>query len=444
MLRFVILVAGVLASTGCRAAPFDDYTIVQKALIAQNADVSTLEAARRIFPEEQKFLSGLKVAIDDTARGQAVLNLSGKYSSAYFDFIRLSASADVLADFMSKELASMKSALVGSRTYQADTLSWGWSNIARAAILAYQRTGEQRFIDMYKQSVVWAFDNLDSAKSITGDDLLGVDGWSLVDGGVAKRDVTTVGRITAPIIEMANVTEGDERINLEDRTKFKEYADRAVDILGSYLGAQIIEGKRRYFMFPWAAGGKEPANHMAAFAEACAFAYKRTREKRFRGFVEGFVEFFRSSVTVGVDGAYTWPYQVGAAKEHQEYFWKASVVVTAMISIHGSGIYLQERDVRGLANAFDNYVVGEFYAVNAYMGPERSYLTGYNSYRLGYANGLLFPQFILLNEWRRGTKDKVLNTIASRPDLFPTGFFLHSSDAIPYAYLLPTIERSSK
>lgn len=437
MVRVIALVAlFMVAATGCFAAPFDDYTKVQKALISYSVDQTTVDAARSVFPGHDGFFKKLEALAKVDAMGSRAMLVSGKYSEAYFEFIKMPARPDVLADFMARELEYMRPALTKGTGYQGSMLSWSWSYIARAAVTAYQRTGHHRFMQIYLDSVPWVFDNLDSTRPGDQSGKIGEDGWSLVDGGVDKRDVTTVGRVTSPIIQMAIVAKDDDRLSQEERDRIATDARRAIDILRPYLKSQVVEGKVRYFRFPWT-GKHEAMNHMAAFAESCAFAYKMTGEAEFRIFVEGFFEYFRAHVTVGEDGSYSWPYQVRDEGQHEEFFWKGAITVTSLINIHAAGIYLQDRDVRGIANSFDNYVMGQFYAINAYMGHQKFYMTGYNSYRLGSSSGVLFSHFIFLDEWRPGTKEKVLTAVASRNDLFPMGLFIHSSDALPYAYMLP-------
>lgn len=423
-------------STTCYASIFGDYTSIQKDLVAQDVNQDTVTIAQRLYPDQTEFISSLKDIIEFDHDSPNSLLLSGKYSNSYFMFINLPANPDLLFSFMATRIDYMRPSLTRNTGYQGDYLSWGWSNIARASVIAYQRTGERRFLDMYFETTPWVFNNLDSSRPDDHSGKIGDDGWSLIDNGVAKRDITTAGRITAPIIQMALATKDDTRISNEDRKKIYEYAEKSVEILRPYLKDQIIEGNIRYHLFPWT-GEHEAINHMAAFAEACAFAYKLTGDKEFLDYAAGFLEYFRSKVVVGENGTYSWPYQVLPTDQHDEPFWKGSVTVPAIINIHESGIYIKDEDARGIANSFDNYVVGQFYTINANMSEDKFYLTGYNSYRLGYSIGLGFPQFIFLEEWRPGTKDKVLTAIASRTDLFPTGFFIHDSDAVPYAYMLP-------
>lgn len=437
MPRFSSLVLSFfLVSTICYASSFDDYTSIHKDLIAYNVDRNTVDIARKLYPDQGKFITSLNDIIDFAAKDPGSMLLSGKYSKSYFEFIKLPANSDVLASFMRSRIDYMRPALTSGKGYQADYLSWGWSNIARASALAYKRTGERRFLDMYLETVPWAFSNLDSTRADDHSGKIADDGWSLIENGVAKREVTTAGRITAPIIEMAIITKEDLQISQTEKAKIQEYAQKSIDILRPYLKHQIVKGEIRYHLFPWT-GEHEAINHMAAFAESCAFVYKLTGDNEFREYAKGFLEYFKSVVAVDESGAFSWPYQVLPKDQYDELFWKGAVTVPAIINMHASGVYITDREATGIANSFDNYVIGKFYAINANMSADEFHVTGYNSYHLGHSIGLGFPQFIFLEEWRPGTKDKVLTAIASRTDLFPTGFFIHDSDAVPYAYMLP-------
>lgn len=48
---------------------------------------------------------------------------------------------------------------------------------------------------------------------------------------------------------------------------------------------------------------------------------------------------------------------------------------------------------------------------------------------------------MLLDAWEPAVRDTILDTVAARPDVFPSGLLLHVSDAVAYAHMLrfPTL-----
>jgi hypothetical protein len=260
-------------------------------------------------------------------------------------------------------------------------------------------------------------------------------GWSLKDRGKRGREITYVGRILAPVIELGAIAQEDNHLNSELRKSAIELATKAVLILKPYLDEQVVEGSQRYFRNLWT-GEHDAINHIATFARACALAFKFSRVPEFQHFAVGFRAYFLAKISVGSNGAYSWPYQVLPNGQHAEPFWKGALTVDALTRMHEIGIELGGEDQGGLVGAFTQLVVRDSYTIHAYLDTRYFPVTAYNSLHLGYSNGILFTPFIVLDRWAPDVRKIILEAVASRRDLFPRGLLLHPSDGIAYAHML--------
>lgn len=415
------------------------YDSIQRALVAQAVTVETQKCAQQIFPKQGKFLTKLNTLRHDTeVDPDFLLGLDGKYDKAYFDFMKMPASKDVLYEFLVHQQALLVRTLA-HQPFPASDLSWGWSNLAQAAIEAYRQTKEKRFVEIFlagaKIAMVHTDDKMGIVDSFGQENLTG---WSINTAGKSGREITTVARIASPMIEMALVTRDDKSLPQEQLDELTSLAKRATEILKPYLGKQQSDGNQRYFLNLWS-GEQDAINHMAAFAQACVFAYDLTKDVDFLNAAVGFRSYFMAHVTeVQGDGflAYTWPYQVLPSGQYEEPFWKGAVTVPALIKMNQNGVEIDGRSQGALVASFKHLIIRKFYGINGYISERDFPLSGYNSHDLGYSNGVGFTQYVLLDEWASDIRDIVLTAIASRRDLFPRGFLMYSSDAIGYAHML--------
>jgi hypothetical protein len=401
--------------------------------------VETQKCAQQIFPKQTRFLTKLNTLRRDTeVDPDFLLGLDGKYDKVYFDFIKLPASTDVLYQFLVHQQALLERTLV-HQPFPASDLSWGWSNIAQAAVEAYRQTKEKRFVDIYlagaKIAMAHTDDNMGIVDSFGQEKLIG---WSIDADGKPGREITTVGRITSPIMEMALLSQDDETLSDEQADELNDLADHSAEILKPYLEKQQKVGNQSYFLNLWT-GEQDAINHMAAFAQACVFAYDLTKDVDFLNAAVGFRAYFMAHVMeVQGDGflAYTWPYQVLPSGQYEEPFWKGAVTVPALIKMNQNGVETDGRSQGALVGSFKHLIIKRFYGINGYISQRNFPLSGYNSHDLGYSNGVGFTQYVMLDEWASDIRNIVLTAIAARRDLFPRGLLMYSSDAIGYAHML--------
>jgi hypothetical protein len=439
-----IALPAVVMMVGANAEATDAYQCydsLQRSLVASRLAAPDLECAKQIFRDQSKFLKELSDLFSSDLQTGLLEDIN--YSSVYADFIKLPAKADVLFSYLASQ-QELHDVVARGAKYPADSLAWGWSNLAEAEIAGYRATKEVRFIDLFLRGADVAMENTDGKRGI--EDSFGqreLQGWSFISSDKPGREETTVGRVISPMIEMALVASADASLDEDRKIKVGKLADQGLNILRPYLRKQKIDGSERYFTSLWT-GEDDAINHMAAFAQACAYAYKFSNENEFHECVAGFMSYFTAHVTEsyisnasgGKSLVYSWPYQVLKTGAYPEMYWKGAVTVPAIVSFSDVGFDIDGRIKGALVGSFESLIVRKGYTMNAYIADNNFPVTGYNSYFQGYSIGVGFTPYILLDRWSREVRTIALNMVAFRRDLFPRGLLMHSSDAIAYAHML--------
>lgn len=446
MLKLITVAIAVLFCGSASAGDyFSKYKAIQKDLIAQRVTQATIDAAEILFPEEPKFIESLKTLAgysESSARTNYLMTTAANLK-VYFEFTKLPANADVLYDFVDEQQTNLEASIKSSPASAGQFVAWGISYALRANLNAFKATRETRFLDLFIRGARVAFANTDNALNLKDDfghdDLMG---WGLVSADKRGREMTAAGMVVTPILELDLLIKNDPTIDSQRKAEIARMAATSVMTVKSYLGQQIIDGPRRYFRNEWS-GEQDAINHLAAFAQAAAVAYKLTGDTAFKDSAEGFLAYFLSNVRKvttqpGDKIAYAWPYQVVPTGQHDEQFWKGAITISSLVTMHEYGITVPQEARVGILISFFRLVLRPHYALNGYVSDFNFPITSYNSLALGYSNGLLFSYYMLLDKWDASVRNTVLETVASRPDVFTMGLLMHISDAVAYSHMLTT------
>lgn len=421
-------------------APLESYNDIQKDLLSRRISQGTVEAVFSLFPKERDFQEKIGALEKLAALKPDPMELDVACREAYFAFIKLPASKEVLYQLLAEQdLALAKGDMTSD---PGSSLAWGWAYAAEAEIDAFMATFDLRYIDMFLRGARQAFANTDrefGRKDSFGRENL--DGWSLNEPGRPGREITLPARIIAPMIHLALEIRDYKEFDGKRKQEILSFAERGIAILKPYLAEQGIDGDQRYFRNLWS-GEHDAINHMAAVAEASMLAFQYGGDPAFRDFSVGFENYFIARTTpmkteIGCM-ALSWPYQVLPKDQYEEQFWKAAMTLPALVYLDQSGLKLKEDDRVGLLWSVLGLVIRQNRSINQFIGNMDLRVTGgrETSERMGYSRGLLFTHLIALDVWEPAVRDTILDTVAARPDVFPNGLLLHVSDAVAYAHML--------
>jgi hypothetical protein len=361
-----------------------------------------------------------------------------RHRELYFAFILAKPHKDVLYDYL--RLVDLHTERFARNSNKpGSVLAWRWADIAQAAIYAYQATGEERFVELILDGAERAFEFTDQ-KLGKSDDFGNVylEGWGLPEKGKWGREETLPGRIISPILELQLELEKNPSLQTRFGQQMEGLTSRGLTILQQYLKLVRSNSKgQAFFTYLWT-DEHDAINHMAAYFQAISFAYRINGDRRFRDALVGFRKYFLDYAQV-VGEAYVWPYQVlsDSSKMKDTRFWKAAITVNALVNMHNNGIKLPRRDQVRLARSFLNLVHRDFHNINAYVSSEHEFLyTGYNALRSTFSGAPRLSNWIVLDQFIPKVERAVSETVASRWDLYPIGWFAEPYDAVAYAYRL--------
>lgn len=429
----------VLIMSSAQAGAWADYENLRKDIISERLTPQSLELARQLWPANTELHDALKSAYALYGNNYYRTNRSlmqSRHRDAYTEFIEAPPIAEVLYEFLTEQEETVETAANGNRS-PGSVMAWKSAYIAQAAVYGYQATKDNRFIDIVLRHGQKAYKFTDQERGIK--DEFGRDnvtGWSLFDRGKYGREITLPGRIISPLLELRLLVDADPALKQRYGAEVKALSDKGINILAEYLPFVIKEGNQQYFTYLWT-GEHDALNHMAAYAQAAAFAYKVSGDTRFRDFGVGFRNYFVANAVQNSDLSWTWPYQVKPDAPAEAY-WKGAITTTGLYRMHQAGIAMPRNAQVGMVRAFTNNVILKpFYNVNVYIDPKRPFqITGYNANSYGGVLGALFTNYVLLDDFVPVVRKDIVTTVANRPDLFPQGFLAESSDAESYAWML--------
>lgn len=435
MLRLIFAALILALSQPALADAFADYRVIQIALASANVTDETVAKARALFPDQNAFVE----KVESAARSDNDYFIATRQTAqaAYRDFILLPANKDVLHGFIAHQLAYLEKQSVAQYSRPGMSLAWAWATLSEAAVIGYEATGEQRFIDQALRIFRVSYENTDDVRGITEDfNRENVRGWSFDHYGKTGREHTFAGRIIAPMLRLAIAVKG-KNIPDELAREIQQHAADGVEILQAHLQFQIIDGDKRYFKYIFT-GEQDAFNHIASYTLAASYAYELTGNKEFRDICDGFLNYLFSHVEVDENGAYAWDYQINdnPKKRHRSELWKEAVTISAIAYMNERGIEVSRQHRKGLVRGFTTYIARQNRTVHARMGAEPFPLTAFNLMKTDYIHVQLFMNYMPLDQWAPEVREIILDTVASRSDLFPEGLLSGFFSAPAYAHLL--------
>ena len=336
---------------------------------------------------------------------------------------------------------------VGLQRYQ--NLAWGGVYLSESALLAYRRTRDPRFLDLF----VDYFDQLLERRDIVlgrRDDYRGVvrQGWGSSKASPTQwiNLVTHNGRIIYPATEFALLVRRDPAL-----VRFRAKADLytrlsllVMDEFGPEWVALESPDADRWIMRP-PTGEPEATNRLHLVGRSWINLAELTGDLKYRERVTALIELFSQGLEYRPDSSLRWSYYpVFTKKRGSSYFmaqsngepvWKASLTVPFLLEAYEHGYSVPRRLLEQIAATWLTVMLDEDcirYTLDS--SDQRCFNPKADHDKIGMlqtVNGILPYASV-----EPALAAKILDLVARNPDLFPGGWLGSAAGKIGYAYFL--------
>ena len=336
---------------------------------------------------------------------------------------------------------------LGLKRYQ--NLAWGGVYLSEAALLAYQRTGDQRFLELFEAY----FDRVLERRDVVlgrRDDFRGAvrQGWgsSKVDGNRWINLVTHNGRIVYPATQFALLVQQTPALE-RFRAKADHYTAISVAVLDEFDPEwQLLNTATgdAWFARP-PLGEPEASNRIHLVGRSWLNLAKLTGDSKYKQRVEALITTFLKGVRDQPEDAVSWSYYPSFTldrtspyfieQEQGEPVWKATLTVPFLLEAYQQGYAVPQDLIRRIATTWNSSILNTNcirYTINP--NNSRCLLPDRDRDKIGMLQTLM--SILPYSTIEPGLADTLQNLVASRPDLFPGGWLGSAAGMIGYAYFL--------
>jgi hypothetical protein len=367
---------------------------------------------------------------------------------AYRRFISTSFYPNVPYDYL-KQAAdeTLRKARKQGQHREAE-LAWNGGYTAEAALTAYRKTGDRRFLDLF----VTYFDGVlklrDSELGYV-DDYHGrvMKSWGEYRGGSSPKapgkwvaHITHAARITYPATEFALIVRNDPAL-----VAYRDDADRFVeatkDALAEFEEDRFrIEGTDWYWFRRPMSGEAEATNHIHTYGSLLLNLYALTGDEQLKQRIKDIIEVFEKGVRWEPDGTVSWKYlpyfsNRGAGsnqKEYSERLWKASQTVPFLYRAYAAGFDVPASLIKAITTTFLTYTLHDNQIMRNLTSKHSRPLTRNDP--LERVSGIV--TWLEYSDYDPEIADRIREVVGVRPDLFPDGWFESANSARGYAFFL--------
>lgn len=229
--------------------------------------------------------------------------------------------------------------------------AWTWSYSARTALLGYKIFKDKRFLlPVLKGSVYYS--NLPS--------------WDTYNQktGNSFREVSTIGAIAIPIVELLLLAKSDSSVNevvmpAHEKLLLNAVIARLSEFKNSYKENQNYA----FFTSPLHENRIEATNHMALYATAIGKLYELTNDDKLAIRLRKLYQFWVNSTSLNKDGRFVWGYEFHPPSYYPkpnsphknsdaEIFWKASITIELPVAAYNAGLVKDTEYLKAVRSVF--------------------------------------------------------------------------------------------
>jgi hypothetical protein len=376
----------------------------------------------------------------------------------YEDYVLAEPSPELLYQFVARTLYETTAARAGQDPNEAVRFAWPWSYGARAAMMAWERTGDPRFpltvIDTFATRIATRRDSslgrIDESRGRAlrawgtsyYDEYAKRKGYSTVETTETARwicNASAAGRICFPVGLAIEALRSIPDLADDISTK----CERALDVGGSAL-EEFLDDIRTIdddFSYVWRPDREqvEALNHQNSYAEALVQFGLLTGRSCWVRTGERIARYFRRSIRKEGNGSFVWAYKGFNAEADLREGQLVEDVAHAHVNMsfarfcHRHGIVFDSEDMLSFARTFtDNIYVGDCQFL-----PRVSPDGKVSSMVMKSSYPDHFLAWIQLADFDPRIRDIIETTLSRRFDLFPKNWFGGPVSAYAYAYRLP-------
>jgi hypothetical protein len=319
--------------------------------------------------------------------------------------------------------------------------AWSWSYLARAALEAYDRTRDQRFLDVFVETadiVVEDRDHLSGRMDEYRGRMLPTWGTCRHLKGKYTSLLTHAGRIAQPLLRFSLLVGEDEALPDKYRTRVAGYASAAKAALAAFEeDYRRIPEKGFGYYDRSTRGDIEALNHTHAAGEAFVLLYALAGDASYRQRVEELGRYFLASTWEGENGCRQWPYvavpaSLGSRAPEAEPMWKAQITILFPIAAYEHGVFFDPPFIGELSCLFHNNIhEGDLvFTPRISADEEEEPIDGTKRPHQ------LLAGWYVLDRYDSSVGDVIEAAITARADLFPDGWFSHPATVLAYAQRL--------
>jgi hypothetical protein len=318
-------------------------------------------------------------------------------------------------------------------------LAWALTAAHHAAVVAWDRSGDARFVELLSRSL--------DRVALLRDDVTGrrdefrnriVKGWGAErydPQGRYMNHVTVAGRVSWPMLEFVRIVRSDpvltERFGAQAE-RMLTMAREAMDEFADELTV-LPNGEEAYYLYRTHNDDVEPVNHMAWAGNALILLHELTGEGAYAEQAAMLARFIRRSMRREEDGSLIWTYWPRPGErwsESPEFLWKARTTAQFALCAHEHEIVFTREDMEAIVRTCLTRFHRPDGRFSARMD-EFDDLEAYTGYRGAH---LALTPFIVFERFDPAIRDLIEHMVQTRPDA--GGWMRSNHGIIAYAWRL--------
>jgi hypothetical protein len=381
-----------------------------------------------------------------------------QFEDAYRELIAAPPDSDILLSHVREK---MRAAVVKDvpEGHRALNFAWIWGHAARAATVAFDRTGDTRFVD----ELLFTFDEIVALRdfeegltdAVRGRILRAWGGTFLAERVVKKRyfekgivnapideaawttNVVTNGRICYPVAYLCRQLSKDRGLAEKYERQIARCVGVVQEVVDEFMPEFVqMEDGTGYFSRWTNRNLREALNHQNSFGLTLIHLSDLTGKAIYREVAEMLAKYFKASIRREPNGAYVWGYRGLDAEFSRSQL--VEDVGHAHLNVHfareafDEGIVFTKSDMKGFQTTFLNNIHRGDSSFIASISPDGKNLA-LKRHHPGHIAG-----WMLLADLDPRIRDVIELAVAYRTDLYPEGWFSDRVTPTAYAYRFPS------
>lgn len=415
--------------------PFVAYRWLENALVHGGFDERAADAVSIVFPEDER-ASARRVA----KRLRRKHNRKAQ-AELYRQLMRATPNREVLYSWASRELQRVLDIADRHPTKRGGKYGWGGSYVLAAALMGYEATDDERFLEIARESMLKFLEHRDDYHERV-DEHRGrvLKAWGSQGGddkGGYTNVVTTNGRIAASMAWYAWLVGHAGGIDDSHRAAASALLEAAMDALREF-DAELVFAEDESYAYYWRVTDDkiDALNHQTSAGEALLYIAELSEDPLWRTRAQQITQFTRRVMLREDNGTRVWRFQSTPENppgSSREPIWKSQVTIRFLWHAARLGVGFDADDLAEVAESFRINVLRDGHRLNAYFAEK--YKPMYDR----YGGPINVTPHLILGEFDEQLNEQLTEIVATRPEV--GGWFPHVKTGIAYAYRLKGANR---